>query len=123
MAQHFLPVDEYAHLKVKFRFENYLGNGESYTINFTLDDGKTWHQVERFKNVWHGKKNPNDEWGVQLVFIDEINAKLETWKKRIVSYSDFYEEFVAQSVRDYQHSLEMYNEFMKRHFPKVINGF
>lgn len=126
MSAHFLPVNEYAHQKVKFRFEKFTEDGESYTLHFSLDDGKTWKQVERFRDVcMSGRRNPEDEWGTKLIFIDEIESKLEKWKKSIVTYSDLYYEFIATDVHQYEQALVQYQEHQAKakNRPAVINGF
>lgn len=126
MSAHFLPVNEYAHLKVKFRFEKYTDDCESYTLHFTLDDGKTWKEVERFTYVsLSGRLDPKDGWGPKLIFIDEIDRKLEKWKKSIVTYSDLYNEFIATDVHQYERALAEYEAYQAkvRNRPAVINGF
>ena len=126
MSAHFLPVNEYAHQKVKFRFERYTDDGESYTLHFSLDDGQTWRQVEQFTYIsLSGRSDPNDDWGPKLVFIDEIERKLEKWKKSIVTYADLYNEFIATDVHQYEQALAKYEEYQAKALnrPAVINGF
>ena len=126
MSAHFLPVTENAHLKVKFRFEKFSEDGESYTLHFSLDDGKTWKQVERFTDIYpSGRRNPENEWRPKLIFIDDIDNKLEQWKKSIVTYSDFYYEFIAADVRIYEDALAKYEDHKTKvlNRPAVINGF
>lgn len=126
MSKHFLPVNEYGHHKVKFRFEKYLDDSDSYTLHFSLDDGNTWKQVERFKDIWaDGRNNPETEWGPKLIFMNQIQSDLEDWKKNIVSYSDFYEQFIARDVRKYEEALANYKDKQEeiRRMPSVINGF
>ena len=126
MSAHFLPVNEYANHKVKFRFEKFSSDGEAYTLHFSLDGCKTWKQVERFSDVYQsGRHNPEDEWRPKLIFIDDIDRNLETWKKKIVTYSDFYYEFIAADVRNYEQALVKYEEHQAKvlNRPAVINGF
>lgn len=125
MSQHFLPVDEYAHHKIKFRFTRYFENSKSYKIEFSIDGGNTWRVVERYKDLWDGEKDPDDEWGEELVFADDINTKLDYWKKKLVTYEDLYYEFLAHSVRLYEAAMAKYKNYTEKtnQLPNIINGF